>query len=117
MRINSLKLSLVITASLLALAACDKKADTTAATPAPAAATVPPATAPVAATTPTTPPAPAEAGKFKAVKEACAADLRKFCAAADKPGRCLKQHEAELTPSCNAARAAFKAAHQAAKAE
>ncbi len=118
MRTNPLKLSLVALAAMLTLSACDKAktpADTNAATPAPAA-------APVAATntpTPTTSPAGSTDVKslFKTAKEACAADTQKFCATADKPFKCLKEHEAELTPSCAAARTALKAARKAAKGE
>jgi hypothetical protein len=115
---NTLKLSVILVASLLALSACNKSA-----TPAANTATAPvtPA-APAMATSNTpamsTPAATPEAGgKAKSVREACAADRQKFCANADKPFRCMKEHEAELSAPCLAARAAFKAAHQAAKGQ
>ena len=118
---NKLKLTLVIAASLLALAACDrsgkKAADTqtpdTAAMNSPAAFTSsasPAATtnAPAMSTT-----APDRAGKAGSVKEACADDIKKFCAGADKPGHCLREHESQLSQACSAARAARKAAREA----
>ena len=126
MRPNTLKLSLVLALSLATLAACDKHgkksedagasvaANTAAAAPATTATTTPTATT----TTPaTTAPATVEAGDSrKAWKEACADDLKKFCADAGKPGKCLKEHESELSQACNAARAARRAAHRAEKA-
>ena len=53
------------------------------------------------------------AGKFQAVKTICAADLKTYCADADKPGRCLKEHEAQLSSTCASAFSAFRAARKA----
>ena len=121
MKPNTLKLSLVLALSLATLAACDKhgkKSEDAAATNTNA--TV--ASAP-AATTPTPAPAatPAAAGEAsggkKAWKLACADDLKKFCADAAKPGRCLKEHESEISEGCKSAREAARAAHKAEKGD
>jgi len=126
MRPHTLKLSLVVALSLVTLAACDKHGknseqaaapDTTnvaAATPA----TTPPTT-PAPAATPT--PAPAAGGDVKedakAMKLACAEEIKKFCTGGEKPGRCLKEHESELSPGCNTARQTLRAARKAEKAD
>ena len=123
MKPNTLKLSLVLALSLATLAACDKhgkKSEDAAATNTNA--TV--ASAP-AATTPTPTPAPAAtpaaageaSGGKKAWKLACADDLKKFCADAAKPGRCLKEHESEISEGCKSAREAARAAHKAEKGD
>jgi hypothetical protein len=119
MKSNTLKLSLVLALSLAALAACDrheKKSEAAASDTTNAAA----ATNAPAATTPATAPAPGGGdlkGKFKEMKLACADDLKKFCADADKPARCLKEHESDLSPGCNTAFEALKAARQAEKGD
>ncbi len=118
---NTLKLSIVLALSLATLAACDrhqKKADDTATTATTNAAV---ATAPATTTTaPATTAAPATgdvSGGKKAWKLACADDLKKFCADADKPGRCLREHESEISPGCKEAREAARAAHKAEKGD
>jgi hypothetical protein len=128
MRPHTLKLSLVVALSLVALAACDKGGknsgqaaapDTTnvaAATPA----TPAPVTTPPPAATPA--PAPAAGGDVrelaKAMRLACADEIKKFCSTGgEKPGRCLKEHESELSPGCNSARQALRAARKAGKDE
>jgi hypothetical protein len=123
MRPNTLKLSLVLALSLATLAACDKhgkKSDEAADTTNTAAATAPAATttAPAAAAPVTTPAAGGEvAGGKKAWKEACADDLKKFCADADKPGKCLREHKSELSQACVSAREAARAEHKADKGD
>lgn len=52
-------------------------------------------------------------GRRAMLLQACAADIAKFCPGSDKPGKCLKPHKAELSASCQAARAQMKAARQA----
>jgi hypothetical protein len=116
---HTLKLSLVMVLSLATLAACDrhhKKSDAAAAPDTNTAA----ATAPAATTAMTPAPAteaPGGKGGKKAWKLACADDIKKFCADADKPGRCLKDHESELSQGCVSAREAAKAARKAEKGE
>jgi hypothetical protein len=120
MRPNTLKLSLVLALSLATLAACDKHGKDAAA-PVTTNAAVAPAPAAPAMTTTTTPTVPTTgteaAGGKKAWKLACADDLKKFCADADKPGRCLKQHQSEISEGCKTARAEARAAHKAAMEE
>lgn len=45
--------------------------------------------------------------RMEHIKTACAADIAKFCNAGsqtgDRPGRCLRDHKAELSESCKAA--------------
>jgi hypothetical protein len=131
MKPNTLKLSLVLALSLATLAACDKQGkkseeaaapDTTNVATATATAPAPAATTPTAAQPATTPaPAPAAGAvkeQVKAMKLACADDIKKFCATdGEKPGRCLKEHESDLSPGCNTARQALKAARKAQKAD
>ncbi len=119
MRPNTLKMSLVLALSLATLAACDKQGKKSEAAAAPETTNAAVAAAPAATPmTPATVPATGEAaGGKKGWKLACADDLKKFCADADKPGRCLKQHESEISESCKTARAEARAAHMAAKAE
>jgi predicted small lipoprotein YifL len=139
MKSNTLKLSLVISLSLLTLAACGKHGNSSAPTVAPdttnVAAATPVAAAPVTATpttaapATTTPsmatpaPAPMAGGgdvkqQVRAMRLACAEEIKKFCSTGgEKPGRCLKEHESELSPGCNTARQALRAARKAAKAE
>ena len=116
---NTLKLSLVLALSLATLAACDKhgKKSEEAAAPETTNAAVAAAPAAPVTTTTTTPAAGGEASGKKAWKLACADDLKKFCADADKPGRCLKEHESEISEGCKSAREAARAAHKADKGE
>ncbi len=109
---NKLRLTLVIAASLLALAACDRSGKKAADTQTPVAPVTGALNAP-AASMPTSTPAPDAAGKAGSIREACADDIKKFCAGADKPGHCLKEHESQLSQACTAARAARKAAREA----
>ncbi|MEO8925569.1 MAG: hypothetical protein ABI306_00260 [Caulobacteraceae bacterium] len=116
MHSKPLWLATAVVASIFMLSACEKQAAAPATPAVPAAATP----APVVAATPpaTTPPATPVAGnggQGGAVKTACADDIKKFCTAAggEKPWRCLKQHAAELSPACTAARAAAKAKREA----
>ena len=105
---NKLKLGLVVAASLLSLIACDKSARHAADAAAPGVSTA------AASNTPASPMiAPDAAGKAGSVREACADDIKKFCAGAEKPGHCLKEHETQLSQACTAARAARKAAREA----
>jgi|GEM_PF-6538997 len=117
MRLNTLGLTTAAVASLVILSACNKAAN---APTAPAANAVAPATtaAPaLAAAAPATPmatPAPTRGRRGGGkVRQACAADIAKFCAAGEKPWKCLKPHESELSQTCQAARAQAKAARQA----
>jgi hypothetical protein len=125
MRSNTLTLSLVVALALATLSACDKhgKKSDEAATPATtnaAVATAPATTVAPAAATPAAV-APGAGGEVsggkKAWKLACADDLKKFCADADKPGRCLKKHEGEISQGCKTAREEAKAARKAGKAD
>ena len=109
---NKLRLTLVIAASLLALAACDRSGKKAADTQTPAAPVTAAMNAP-AASTPMSTPAPDASGKTGSVREACADDIKKFCADADKPFRCQQEHQAQLSQACTAARAARKAAREA----
>jgi hypothetical protein len=71
----------------------------------------------VAAQAQTPPPGGAPAGKFK---DACAADLQKFCPAAqDRKAQhqCIKQNKANVSQTCSAFLAAKKAEKQQEKAE
>lgn len=47
------------------------------------------------------------AAMMQRIKTACAADIAKFCSAGtqadDRPGRCLRDHKDELSPTCKAA--------------
>jgi Spy/CpxP family protein refolding chaperone len=122
MKPHALKLSLVLALSLATLAACDKhhKKSEDAGDTTNAAAAAPATTATTAAvpSTTTAAPATAESGGGKhAWKEACADDIKKFCADADKPGKCLKEHKTELSQACVSAREAARAAHKAEKGD
>jgi len=124
MKPNTLKLSLILALSLATLAACDKhdKKSEDAAAPVTTntAAAVAPATTPTTAAPATTTPAPAtgDASDAKhAWKAACADDLTKLCANADKPRKCLREHKDELSQACKAGLAAARAAQKADKGE
>jgi len=144
MRSNTLKLSIVMALSLVTLAACNKHGQNSGQAAAPGttnvAAATPTAVAPVTAapataapmaaapattttTTATPAPAPAVGGgdvkeRAKAMRLACAEEIKKFCSTGgEKPGRCLKEHESELSPGCNTARQALRAARKAEKAD
>lgn len=129
MKPHTLTLSLVIALSLVTLAACDKHGKQADAAAAPAATNTMAATndvvaantPAVSATNAASSPAPAADGdtkeKAKAMKLACAEEIKKFCTGGEKPGRCLKEHASELSPGCTAAREALKAARKAEKDE
>jgi len=115
---RALCLTTALLAALLALPACNKSATPTAPANAPAiaatAATAPPAAtpAPPAASPAPLAAAPMAAGSGgerpgKKIRQACAADIAKFCTAGEKPRQCLKPHAAELSPTCQAARSAL----------
>ena len=118
------RLSLVLLATLLVLAGCDKSARTAPGSPAPESSV--PATgniaSPAAPVIPETsgvgsapvPGAGETGGKLVPVKQACAEDLAKFCPGVDKPFKCLSEHRTELSEVCRANRAAHKAAREAA---
>ncbi len=108
MSLNKLGLPLVIAASLLALADCDRSGRHAADPQAPGASTSAASNTPASSIV-----TPGAAGKAGSVREACADDIKKFCAGAEKPGHCLKEHEAQLSQACTAARAARKAAREA----
>ena len=116
---------LLVAGCALALAACEKKAASAAAPAATTTAAAPVAAAPAPAATPaaTASPAPAAGmGKGGAgamaglpkLKVACAADIQKFCAgSSEKPGKCLRPHRAELSPTCAQAWSERRAARMA----
>ncbi len=122
MRLDTLGMTAAAIASIAMLSACNKPA-TAPATPAASAsvpaATVAPPTVPTAAAPPTpstaaSNPTPMAAGRRGGrVRQACAAEIAKFCTAGEKPWKCLKPHKTELSQACQAARAQAKAAHQA----
>ena len=122
---NTLKLSLILALSLATLAACDKhgkKSEDAAAPETTNTAAAAPATTPTTTTaTPpaaTAAPASADASDAKhAWKEACADDLKKLCADADKPRKCLREHKDQLSEACKAGLAAARAAQKADKGE
>ena len=45
-----------------------------------------------------------------AYKAACKADVKKFCADAQKKGTCLKEHVKEISSECREARKAYRSA-------
>jgi hypothetical protein len=47
------------------------------------------------------------------MRQACAADIAKFCTPEQKPFQCLRPHAAALSQGCQTARAEMKAARQA----
>lgn len=116
MRTRSLNLALAVAVSLLSLAACDKAGKAPSNTVAQSG-TMPAATAPATPSNTVMASAAPDASGRAAVKTACADDIQKFCAGEAKWGRCLKQHEGELSQACIAARAARKAEREAAKGQ
>jgi hypothetical protein len=69
---------------------------------------------------PRTAPSPAMKQARSKMRAACAADIQKFCADAErgKSARaCLQSHRAELSPECASARAELRAERRQEKAE
>src|SRR5262249_29164436 len=67
---------------------------------------------PPSATTPTASPSPALKQARLKMRAACAADMQKFCANVQRgPAMqsCMREHRAELSPECTAARSEFVA--------
>ncbi len=118
---RSLNPMLALVASLLALAACDRSAKSPANSVADTAPAMTASPAPMAATNtvmaPTAAPVAPEGGKKVRLKVACADDIQKFCAGDDKPGKCLRQHQSELSQACSTALAERKAEREADKAQ
>ena len=65
------------------------------------------------AATPTAPPSPARKEARLKMRAACAADAQKFCAnvarGAGALQSCMREHRAELSPECAAARSELRA--------
>ena len=117
MRLNTLGLTTAVVASLVILSACNKPAN---APPAPVASAAIPTATPVApvGANPTAAPAPSGApmaggNKGPKLRIVCADDIKKFCSSGEKPGKCLKAHESDLSQACQTARAERKAARRA----
>ena len=118
MKPSILKFSLILALSAAALAGCGKNEKKTEAT-------VPPAAAPVAATAPASLPAAAPASTptgdvkadARAMRLACADDIRKFCSGAEKAGKCLKEHKTQLSAACADARRTLREARKADKGD
>ena len=139
MHSKTLALTTAVAVSLFMISACNKTpaaapaaapvAPAAETTPAPATTVAPPVAAPApAVAAPAPAPAPmaegrggkrggkggGKAGKA-ALREACAADIAKFCTAGEKPGKCLRPHKDELSQACQTARAERKAERQGQK--
>jgi len=113
MHLNIPALTATAVVSLLILSACNKPANVPAT---PAVATAPATTVPAApmAANPNAMPAPTAGGRRGGrLRQACAADIAKFCAAGEKPGKCLRAHQSALSQACQTAWAERKAARQA----
>ncbi|MDQ2859460.1 MAG: hypothetical protein M3T55_01770 [Pseudomonadota bacterium] len=118
MHLNTPALTAAAVVSLLILSACNKSANVPAT---PAVATAPATTTPATgapaapmAANPSAMPAPTAGGRTGGhVRQACAADIAKFCAAGEKPGKCLRAHQSALSQACQTAWAERKAARQA----
>jgi hypothetical protein len=63
------------------------------------------------AATPTAPPSPARKEARLKMRAACAADVQKFCADVARGAlqSCMREHRAELSPECAAARSELRA--------
>ena len=68
---------------------------------------------PPSAATPTAPPSPARKEARLKMRAACAADTQKFCANVARGSGalqgCMREHRAELSPECAAARSELRA--------